>query len=49
MSVTRLLAAALICAAPATPASADVTLQIKAVQMPGTVAEDATDSASPDS
>ena len=42
--VTRLLAAALICAAPATPASADVTLQRKVRgQMLGTVAEDATE------
>ena len=41
MSVTRLLAAALICAAPATPALADVTLQVKLRgQMPGSVAQD---------
>lgn len=47
MSVRRLLAAALICAAPATPALADVTLQIRARglsgQMLDTAAEDVTE------
>ena len=41
MSVSRLIAAALISAATATPASADVTLQRKVRgQMPGSVAQD---------
>lgn len=44
MSVTRLIAAALIVAATAIPASADVTLRLKALgHMLGTVAEDATE------
>jgi hypothetical protein len=44
MNLSRLIAAALICAATATPASADITLQMKARgQMLGTVAEDATE------
>jgi hypothetical protein len=44
MSLSRLIAAALTCAATAAPASADITLQMKARgQMLGTVAADATE------
>jgi hypothetical protein len=45
MSLSRLIAAALTCAATATPASADITLQMKArgQMLGGTVAEDGTE------
>jgi hypothetical protein len=44
MTLSRLIAAALTCAATATPASADITLQMKGRgQMLGTVAEGATE------